>query len=114
MFACGSSTTNVFRKKLNQFSLFSASSFDSFIGKSTSNFIEEFCGHFFATAVTVCGTKTLSSFIMMILPMASVVPNCLFATSSEITTEEGSLKQLCLLPLLNGKENTSKKTESTY
>src|SRR5690348_12639425 len=105
MFAFGGSTTNVLRKKLNQFSLFDASSFDSFIGKSISNFIEEFCGHLFATAVTLCGTKTLSSFSKIILPRASVVPNCFFAASSEITTEEGSFKHVWRLPLTNGKEN---------
>ena len=64
-------------------------------------------------AVTLCGTKSLSSFNIISLPITSVVPNCFFAASSESTTEEASFKHVCRFPLTNGKENTSKKVEST-
>src|SRR5580692_1204725 len=83
------------------------------MGNKASNLIEEFCGHLFATAVTVYGVNSLLFFSMMIFPTASVVPNSLLATSSESTIEAEPIKQVVGLPLRTGKEKKEKKLEST-
>src|SRR6478609_8791871 len=94
----GFNTTNVFRKKLNQLSLFCASASDSLIGNNTSKRMDEFCGDLLATAVTLCGVKVESSFNITILPTASAVPKCFMASSSESTIEDGSFKQFLASP----------------
>src|ERR1700692_990698 len=66
--ACGEITTNVVRKELNQLSLLLSSTADTFNGNTTSNLIDEFCGQFFATPVTVKGTNMPSFFIDIVLP----------------------------------------------
>src|SRR6187399_840881 len=110
----GFTTTKVFRKKLNQLSLFCASASDSLIGNNTSKRIEEFCGLLLATAVTLCGVNAESSFSIIIFPTTSLLPKCFMASSSEITTDPGSFKQVFASPYSNGKLKTEKKVESTY
>src|SRR5436190_15962327 len=113
-FALALSTTKVFRKKLNQSSLSTPSPGGICNGSSISNLMEEFCGVFLTTALTWYGENTLSAFSIIIFPTASVVPNCFFAMSSEITTEYGSFKHALRLPFIRGNEKMEKKPESTY
>src|SRR5579862_6787427 len=114
MFAFLSTSTKVLRKKLNQLVFSASSCLETLIGESKSNLIDEFCGHFFATAVTIYGTKTLSSLIESVLPIASVVPNCFIASSSDKTIDLGWIRAVFEFPFISWKENKEKKLESTY
>src|SRR5438876_5607158 len=104
---------NVLRKELNQLPLLLSSLTDTFSGNNTLNFIDEFCGQFFAIPVTTKDSNFPPLFNNIVLPIASPLPKYFLAISSVITIELGSTNAVLGLPLNKGKVNTKKKLEST-